>query len=102
MALRFASAAAAGLPASVSMSARMAHVFHGARAWPNCALAFDRAQDFLPRFVEAAESAKRLRRDCSCSRLPSPRRGSQHTCPPLAGRRPRLPRAVEERIQVPS
>ena len=38
MALRFASAAAAGLPASVSMSARMAQVFHGSDAWPNCAL----------------------------------------------------------------
>ncbi len=34
----FASAAAVALPASVSMSARMAQVFHGADAWPNCAL----------------------------------------------------------------
>ena len=38
MALRFASAAAVGFPASVSISARMLQLFHGSDAWPNCAL----------------------------------------------------------------
>ena len=55
MALRFASAAAAGLPASVSMSARMAQVFHGSAAWPDSCLTFDRPEDFPPRFVQAIE-----------------------------------------------
>jgi len=37
MALPFALAAAAALPASVSMAARKAQDVHGSDAWPNCA-----------------------------------------------------------------
>ena len=60
MALRFASAAAVGFPAAVSIWARMLQLFHGWDAWPNWRLAFDRPQDLLPHFVEATELAQRV------------------------------------------
>ena len=47
-------------------------------------VAFDRPQDFLPRFVEAAELAEREGRDCSFCDLPSRRRDSRQPVHRLA------------------
>ncbi len=62
MALPFASAAAAALPASVSMSARTAHDVPGRTRVAELRFAFDGPADFLPRLIQAAELAERFRK----------------------------------------